>query len=299
MSIAGKSGLFRPELLARLATPVTLLLIIVLAHGLARLTLHLLPQPSYAQQPLSEEVLATAPLAREPIDYAAIAGWHLFGKLETSKPVVSAPVEKAPETRLNLRLAGVFYSPGDNGLAMIAEVGGEERSYRQGDSVPGGARLQRILQDRVVLERSGRLETLSMPREVAAMNRPMQAQNLRSTVSATPAVATNTRVDAGNIAQELRAKVKPRPEALEDLAFASPYMENGQFVGFRLRPGRKRRLLVQLGLKSGDVLTEINGTVLKSPSQGFTLLQDMLKNDQIRIKVLRDGTERSFIFDLQ
>ncbi len=297
MSITGKSGLFRAEFLARLATPVTLLLIIVLAHGFARLTWRLLPQPSYAQQLLTEEAMAVTPIAREPADYSTIAGWHLFGKLETPKLVAPAPVEKAPETRLNLRLAGVFYSAGDNGLAMIAEVGGEEHSYRQGDSVPGGARLQRILQDRVVLERNGRLETLSMPREVAAMSRPTQVQNLGSTVPAVP--VTDTRVDAGDIVRELRAKVKPRPEALEDLAFASPYMENGQFVGFRLRPGRKRRLLVQLGLKSGDVLTEINGTVLKSPSQGFTLLQGMLKGDQIRIKVLRNGIERSFIFDLQ
>ena len=287
--------IIRPETLARLATPVTLLLVVALAHELAELTWRLIPSPSYALPPVIQ-ITQTVPVDAVPADYTAIADWHLFGRVKMAESTPLPPVEKAPETRLALRLAGVFYRSSANALAMIAEAGGEERSYRVGDQLPGGARLERILLDQVVLSRNARLETLSMPRDT--MVKTLSVPTTRQP-AVTPLSANNARtVAAGAIARDLRTAVATRPEALQDLAFASPYMENGRFVGFRLRPGRKRKLLGQLGLQSGDVITAINGTTLQSPAQGFTLLQDMLQGDQVTARVLRNGAEITFTFNL-
>jgi general secretion pathway protein C len=89
-----------------------------------------------------------------------------------------------------------------------------------------------------------------------------------------------------------------RPQALEDIAFASPYLQNGQFVGFRLREGRDPKLLGQLGLRGGDVVIEINGSRLSSPVQGLTLVREVLGADQVNVRVLRGGVQVPLTFSL-
>ena len=86
--------------------------------------------------------------------------------------------------------------------------------------------------------------------------------------------------------------------ALEDVAFASPYILNGQFLGFRLRPGRDRQLMQQLGLSNGDVITEVNGSRLNNPMQGFAMLRELTRAERISVRVLRNGAEIPLAFSL-
>ena len=54
----------------------------------------------------------------------------------------------------------------------------------------------------------------------------------------------------------------------------------------------------QLGLSSGDVITEVNGSRLNNPMQGLAMLQELLNADQINVRVLRDGAEIPLTFSL-
>lgn len=105
-------------------------------------------------------------------------------------------------------------------------------------------------------------------------------------------------IDATAVAQQLRDEAAARPQVLENIAFASPYVQNGQFIGFRLRPGRDRELMRRLNLNSGDVITEVNGTRINNPMQGFAILREVLSADRINVRVLRDGTEIPLLFSL-
>jgi general secretion pathway protein C len=300
---------FTPDTLARWAVPVNLLLIAVLAQGLAQLGWRWFysPPPTVGQVDVVDS--ATAP-ATSTTDYAAITNWHLFGKPEAAKPAAAPPAPaRAPETRLNLRLVGMFFS--DSGgpvLALIAEGNNPERPYRLGDTIANGPRLERILSDHVVLSRNGTLEKLSLPKDnlvgAAAPRaaspptggaRPPAATPL-SAVPAAPEAAAP--VDASAVAERLRKQMETRPDALQDLAETTPYMQNGQFAGLRLRPGRDRQAFQQLGLQPGDVLTQVNGVPLTDPVQGLSLLQELLNNDQVNIQVLRNGTEVPLSFNL-
>ena len=294
------TGSLRPEGLARLAVPANILLVILLAHGLARLSWSLIPTPPQAPPSISDS-------ARQPVatpnavdaDYTTIASWHLFGQVTTAKPA-PPPVVKAPETKLNLKLAGIFYAEGGGkALALIGGDSGDELSYAVGDQLPGGARLEQILRNQVVLSRNGRLETLSLPREdgggiqgVTTSPLPLPQDD------AELATEEEAAVDASELANRFRNTVMTDPTVLQELAFASPYVQNGQFMGFRLRPGRDQQLLGELDLQNGDVITEINGTPLNSPAQSFALLQELLEADTVNIKVLRNGTEIPYTFYL-
>ncbi len=286
---------------------INALLVIALAHALAALTVAMLTDraPTGITSPPPGAVAIENSTRRQPTDVAAIRAWHLFGKLETGRPVAAPPVV-IPATPLNLRLVGIFFaeSGGPWALALVADGNSLERGYRVGDVLPGGARLERIDRDQVVVSRNGWEEVIQLPK-LDNSNRPVVALSvpLEPAVEPTPEPGPTTFnapqvIDASAIAERLRGEVASRPQVLEDIAFASPYVQNGQFMGFRLRPGRDRQLFQQLGLNGGDVLTEINGTRLSSPAQGLAILQELLSAGRIDVRILRNGAEIPLTFTL-
>lgn len=309
-------ALLGPEGWLRVAVAVVnVILVIALAHALAGLTLAMLTgyslSPAGSPAPLESKPGSDNSAPVPPVVDAAIGAWHLFGQAEAVRPVETSAAP-LPATPLNLRLVGIFFMErgGDRALALIAESNGPERGYRIGESLPGGARLQRIQRDHVVVSRSGREEMLKLPKlgETAPASAPMMAPpdtpepppEPAAQPGEEPAASREPRViDATAVASRLRGEIMTRPRALEDIAFASPYLQNGQFVGFRLRPGRDRQIFQQLGLNGGDVLTEINGSRLNSPAQGLTLLQEVLSAGQINVRVLRNGAEIPLTFSLR
>ena len=297
----------RPELGQRRAvTVVTIALVIALARSLATLTLAILlgqSSPLIGLMPPAPNSVAGRTATVQSADDVAIAGWHLFGRAEIGRTVKASPAV-VPITPLNLRLVGVFFAErgSDRALALIAEGSGVERGYRIGEALPGGARLEQILRDRVIVSRNGRQEAINLPKldESGQVLLPASAPpeapgdpELDPAASSAPQI-----IDASAIAGRLRGEIAARPQALEDIAFASPYMQNGQFVGFRLRPGRDRQIFQQLGLNGGDVLTEINGARINSPAQGLMLLQELMSASQLEVRVLRNGAEISLTFSL-
>jgi len=114
-----------------------------------------------ASGPASTPTGGGASAARLPVD--RVAEWDLFGR---AAPVNTAPVTaptEAPKTRLQLTLRGVAASKaGEDAHAIIADPSGRERRYRQGEAVPGGASLAEVHENRVLLLRNGRYETLPL-----------------------------------------------------------------------------------------------------------------------------------------
>ena len=305
------SALSRPEPWLRLVVEVVnVLLVIALARALAGLVLALWFGPS---SPAASMSMSTTPAEsigranadlRSQADYAAIGAWYLFGQLDVSRPV-ETPSVPLPVTPLNLRLVGVFFvEQGDRALALIAEGNGLERGYQIGAPLPGGALLERIQRDHVIVSRNGRQEVLNLPRlsEINRSSVPALESEPPPVVPEFEAAPTSFQeprmIDASALANRLRGEATIRPQVLEDIAFASPYVQNGQFVGFRLRPGRDAQLLRQLNLSNGDVITEINGSRLDNPVQGLTVLQAALGADQVDVRVLRDGAEIPLSFSL-
>lgn len=304
----------RPEVWLPVAVRVVnVVLVILLAGSLAQLTLTFLSgrfSPAVRPVPAGGASTAEPASSAGQIDYSTIAAWHLFGRMEASQPVV-APPPVIPATPLDLHLAGVFFiEQGDSrALALIAEGSNLERGYRIGDSLPGGARLEQIQRDHVVVSRQGRQEVLNLPKlgtaarppspvpedlpPVEPMPEPEPEPGSEPTGAGAPQV-----IDATAVAQHLRDEAATRPQVLENIAFASPYVQNGQFIGFRLRPGRDRELMRRLNLNSGDVITEVNGTHINNPMQGFAILREVLSADRINVRVLRGGTEIPLLFSL-
>lgn len=110
----------------------------------------------------------------EPVDLTAIKDWHLFGQapvaVEKDAAAVIAEGGKLPETQLQLKLLGVFFVQGPKGrenagYAIIQSGDNQHKSYKPGDELPGGATLQSLASEQVVLKHNQQLESLSMDRQ--------------------------------------------------------------------------------------------------------------------------------------
>ena len=293
-------ALFRPEAWQQPAiTVATIILVLALARSLAGLTVALLSGPALPVGMLAPTQFSASRTSDIQSDAdMVIASQHLFGQVETGQPPPLTPAA-IPVTPLNLRLVGVFFAERGSrrALALIAEGNGLERGYRVGEALPGGARLEQIQRDHVLVSRSGRQEALYLPKlDENGQTSPPPPPPAGAEPESSPVVSQV--IDASTIASRLRGEILSRPQALEDIAFASPYVQNGQFLGFRLRPGRDRQLFQQLGLNSGDVLTEINGTRINSPAQGLMMVQELMSANRLDVRVLRNGAELPLTFSL-
>lgn len=306
----------RPELLAKLALPVNVLLALLLSYELARLSWRLIPLPP---PPLTTPGVSQPGLVAEQAgpsvsvtDYDQVADWHLFGErsLAASTTPPPPPPSAAPETRLALTLMGVFFAE-DGGRPMaLIEGAGDKLAYVLGEELQGAAAgvvLREVHKDKVVLARGDRLETLSLPKsgEFLSGTKPAALPGLggppppsRATRAPQAGAAPGGVIDATAIASRFREAAVTDPDTLQDLAFIDPYVENGQFVGFRLRPGRDRRLLRRLGLRGGDVLTEVNGIRIDDPAKGFAVLQDLFAAEQVSVRIQRNGAEIPMSFQI-
>jgi general secretion pathway protein C len=98
----------------------------------------------------------------KPIKQHNIANFQLFGD---TKAIASKPepiLKDLPKTNLRLTLTGVMTSDStENASALIQGPDKDTISYKIDDKLPGGAILKQVLTDRVVIDRSGRLENLA------------------------------------------------------------------------------------------------------------------------------------------
>jgi len=86
----------------------------------------------------------------------------LFGTAVVETAVKS--IEKLPETRLNLTLAGTFtHIEASQASALIGESGRQSKRYFVGEEVPGNAELVEVKAGTVVLRRNGQDELLRLP----------------------------------------------------------------------------------------------------------------------------------------
>ncbi len=89
-----------------------------------------------------------------------IADYSMFGDYNASE-TVKPNTQELPKTNLRLTLTGV--SATENQKRATALIEGPDRnteSYGVGDTLPGNADLHSVHNDRVILSRAGKLETL-------------------------------------------------------------------------------------------------------------------------------------------
>ncbi len=265
-------------------------LLLLLAYQLACLTWYWLSPPwknsVYAVVENSEKQSVGVGVAVFDID--TISRYQLFGKRVQQVAVVDEPVT-APETKLKLELRGVIATGDEEGAAIIADDRKREGYYRVGDELPGDVLLHEVFADKVILDRNGRYETLSLPSERMEFS-DEKGDN-------TPATGRIS-AEATETLYRYREILLNDPQQLIGAVRTFPVRRNGQLMGYRIAPGRDRTLLTKFGLRPGDIVTAVNGISLNSPANGLAVMQKLNSAQSLSLEVERNGRSQSFQFSL-
>src|ERR1700738_3778302 len=200
-------------------------------------------------------------------------GWH------------PAPGARAPQTSMPLVLTGIIAgNDPQNGLAILGQSAQTTKVYAVGDSVPGGAKLHSVYSDRVVIDREGQLESLSLPRQVTPGSaRPPSTAVLQNE---NPAI------------ERMRRMISEQPGLLADVLRPQPVMDHNRMNGFRVYPGRNRAAFTRLGLQPGDQVTAINGTPLDDRDRGEQILRTLSSSSEARVTLIRKGQQQDLTLNI-
>ncbi len=230
-----------------------------------------------------------APLAwrahPQATDVADIIAGHLFGMAPQADESLG---QNAPQTSLPLVLTGVIAArnPSD-GLAILGPSAQTAKVYAVGDSIPGGATLDAVLPQKVLLRHNGEIRSLPLPRQAAASAAPP------STAALAP-----EQTSAPQFAARMRALVAHRPGILAELLRPEPVFSGGHELGYRVYPGSDPAAFQQLGLKPGDLVLAINGTPLTNPTQDQQIFNTLGSSSEATVTVLRNGQQRVLTLEL-
>ena len=150
-----------------------------------------------------------------------------------------------PETQLNLVLDGLLMSTLDrNSSATIRTPNNQQKRFTIGDEILPGVTLERVLSDRVILNRNGVDETLLLGRRTAGL----------SVIS--DGSVPRTPVDVEQAPQSIEIT---GPDALLRNVLLSEARSEGRTIGYRIEARGDVADLQALGFQPGDVLKAVNG----------------------------------------
>src|ERR1039457_7022949 len=263
-------------------TYASLALAALIVVELARLAVSLLSGPVKSPEPVMTR--AVQPHQHAGVDVQSVVSAHLFG-IATVDPSTQDPAN-APLSSANLLLAGTIATQDPKrGVAIISD-GGPSKVYSVGDNV-NGATLHSVYLDHVILDRAGTLETLLLPRLRAGRPAPK---------------ATRAGGDPRTVAavDNIRRMVQQDPGILDQVMRTVASYDNaaGKVRGFRAYPGRNRAIFNKLGLKPGDLVTAINGTVLDDPQHSQEVFNTIQTSDHVTVTVERGGQKQDITLNI-
>ncbi|MCV6604906.1 MAG: type II secretion system protein GspC [Porticoccaceae bacterium] len=278
---------------------VILLLLLVLANSTARLLWALWPQQK------QEQVVKATLLLQQEVNTAVTGGvdvnkllqlnvYGVAGEVPVDQPIDIVLTEQdieAEDTRLALTLTGVLSSNDTQSARAMIAHNNKQAIYSVGDKLPAGRNvtLDRVLERRVILNNAGRYESLWLFEEMEKTELLVETPPSASVVPDTGRSAASQRTAARAVTQAL-----PTPETLAQVVRVTPHKK-----GFSVKPLKNLAQFEQLGLKTGDVVTAVNGTAVSAnPEELRQLYLEVLQSPTAQMQVLRNGQTVNIDVDL-
>ncbi len=236
---------------------VEVIMVVILALVSSRLV-WLIAYPSgavadFVDRPLPAPIASTSGGLSVSVDRTIILQNNPFASDVEDEVIVTAP-----ETSLNLQLDGLRMSNVADvaGNAIIRAPNGQSENYQIGDEVIAGVTLERILSDRVIINRDGANETLMLGGRQAGLSVIGDESMVASPVAnLDQASATASAPDLPEIAGRIVG-----PEILFTSMRAEPARTERGATGYRLLARGDAALMRDAGFEPGDILLQFNNT---------------------------------------
>jgi general secretion pathway protein C len=242
------------------------------------------------QSPQTDALVAAAPKSAESESLQNILRYPLIRSASNPLTEDSAGGDH-PRTSLALKLVGLMYSTDPKQARAIIES--EEdgaRSFSTHERVADKVEVYSIEADRVILLHAGRREALLLDPEEETPGAPTD-----SAVQPTSGPGDNqasTETSAGSA--EAQNKLD---DVMRDFK-ATPVMEDGELLGFRLNAVGNPKIMDEWGLDPEDVITAVNGMPLNSQGRIMILYDKLKKQREFDLTLNRGGNSRTITVDL-
>jgi type II secretory pathway component PulC len=215
---------------------------------------------------------------------------------------LAQPPAEPPPTSLPLRLTGILFDdarPARSAclIECLAQPG-RRGLFTAGQSACDIAEIAEIRQGVVVIRNiaAGRLEGLRLP-DAPAASTPPPRREAPPAAEAPPADPASIVVPRSSAS----AALTNLPELLSSALAVPKYRENasGQQVveGFEVVEVKPSGAADRLGLKSGDVILEVNGQLLDGMPTVLRLFGELQATERVTLTIVRDGRRMNVTFD--
>ncbi len=202
---------------------------------------------------------------------AILKDFDAFFRLQAPSPQATPQIV----TSLKLTLFGIRLNEASGrGGAIIAGEDGQQKSYAVGEEIAPGVVLKAVAFDHVTLNRNGADEDLFIDQSGGAA--PAGPAAMQSPLASMQGGGPGPAGKSGITLQKLRAEV----------GFI-PRIDNGRVTGLVVRPQASGAVFRQVGLKEGDIVTQIGGRPVSGPSDLESLAGQFAKGGNISLTVER------------
>jgi general secretion pathway protein C len=266
--------------LAHIARPLFWLSLALFGWTAARFTIVVLaPEQSL---PVLREA-SGSPVVQAGAAVDRITSANLFGRpaQEAQRNIVRA---RQSATIDGLVLHGVMATGDPTAVAMIASDGGEGAAivYALNAQLPGGGVLYDVLPDHVLVDVGATRLRLDLRKFDETSAAPAAVDP-----SITGGLARQAAVSQPLSLAALQDDLRNNPGVLARRFVARPFRKAGVQIGYSVREIGRQEIMKRLGLRSGDIVTRVNGIELNSDVQAFAAYQELTQAKNVVASVMR------------
>lgn len=229
-------------------------------------------------------------------------------------------------SELNFKLLGTMVSDRPEWSTALVEDPAAKRTIvvRTGDDLLGQAKLVEVKRDRIIIERVGRLEYIRLDNTI--MGNPSAQPVIPTSAIRPPEVISGPSTSAPSTATPRSAEArKPNVPGGVDKVSDDQYVVDREMMNEQLsnkaelakganiipnyKQGKKNGLKLinvqsgsaynKLGLQSGDVLTSVNGTKIRSQAHAMELMEKFREADEVTIEFERRGRKEQINYKIK
>lgn len=203
-------------------------------------------------------------------------------------------------TGLQLTLEGTIVHRNPFRSLATLTSGGKMLSYSVGDEIPGMAEIISVVRKKVIFRnlRNKRLEYAEISRD--------QVQPKRAEVRKAPRILKPKGLVQrdGNRFTAKRADVNKQLSNISQLARQAnsrPARDpaTGELIGYEIFAIQPNSLFESLGLKNGDIISEVNGVKISNPAKAMGMFNQLKSASEIDVSINRNGSNEELEYTIE
>lgn len=206
----------------------------------------------------------------------------------TNSKIEKAPVKtKKPLYKIdNMELTGIYMESEKSGYVVFYDKKDKKQHILSIDEVYKGYKLDSLSKYEAIFIRNSKRYRLSFKNDSSI---PIEPESLTQIPDEEPIRL---------VPKKLVKKYSTDFKAIWKDISIKEIIKHGKISGFRIQSVKKGSVFDQLGLQKGDIIIEVNDKPIKTYKAAFDIYKNITKYTDLKIKILRNGMEKEFNYEI-